>query len=192
MSKRSKQTSSLRKTDDTSNPKRAKKVNKREANKELVLSQNNAEAKIDKLNHLIQSNNYKDSEYIQDSLSKVREKVKDKIKNGSRNVLPFVNSSYEKQFHNTDLDVLDNSISMDLRKINLTPNLNSINHSMDTYRTGNKSLMITPGNLKSDNYFEQNRYSFNINLSKPFETKEEQKMKQKQTLRFINKIKKQK
>ena len=141
---------------------------------------------------MIQSNNYKDSEYIQDSLSKVREKVKDKIKNGSRNVLPFVNSSYEKQFHNTDLDVLDNSISMDLRKINLTPNLNSINHSMDTYRTGNKSLMITPGNLKSDNYFEQNRYSFNINLSKPFETKEEQKMKQKQTLRFINKIKKQK
>ena len=192
MSKRSKQTSSLRKTDDTSNPKRTKKVNKREANKDLVLSQNNAEAKIDKLNHLIQSNNYKDSEYIQDSLSKVREKVKDKIKNGSRNVLPFVNSSYEKQFHNTDLDVLDNSISMDLRKINLTPNLNSINHSMDTYRTGNKSLMITPGNLKSDNYFEQNRYSFNINLSKPFETKEEQKMKQKQTLRFINKIKKQK
>ena len=192
MSKRSKQTSSLRKTDDTSNPKRAKKVNKREANKDLVLSQNNAETKIDKLNHLIQSNNYKDSEYIQDSLSKVREKVKDKIKNGSRNVLPFVNSSYEKQFHNTDLDVLDNSISMDLRKINLTPNLNSINHSMDTYRTGNKSLMITPGNLKSDNYFEQNRYSFNINLSKPFETKEEQKMKQKQTLRFINKIKKQK
>ena len=192
MSKRSKQTSSLRKTDDTSNPKRTKKVNKREANKDLVLSQNNAETKIDKLNHLIQSNNYKDSEYIQDSLSKVREKVKDKIKNGSRNVLPFVNSSYEKQFHNTDLDVLDNSISMDLRKINLTPNLNSINHSMDTYRTGNKSLMITPGNLKSDNYFEQNRYSFNINLSKPFETKEEQKMKQKQTLRFINKIKKQK
>ena len=192
MSKRSKQTSSLRKTDDTSNPKRTKKVNKREANKDLVLSQNNAEAKIDKLNHLIQSNNYKDSEYIQDSLSKVREKVKDKIKNGSRNVLPFVNSSYEKQFHNTDLDVLDNSISMDLRKINLTPNLNSINHSMDTYRTGNRSLMITPGNLKSDNYFEQNRYSFNINLSKPFETKEEQKMKQKQTLRFINKIKKQK
>ena len=192
MSKRSKQTSSIRKTDDTSNPKRTKKVNKREANKDLVLSQNNAEAKIEKLNHLIQSNNYKDSEYIQDSLSKVREKVKDKIKNGSRNVLPFVNSSYEKQFHNTDLDVLDNSISMDLRKINLTPNLNSINHSMDTYRTGNKSLMITPGNLKSDNYFEQNRYSFNINLSKPFETKEEQKMKQKQTLRFINKIKKQK
>ena len=192
MSKRSKQTSSLRKTDDTSNPKRTKKVNKREANKDLVLSQNNAETKIDKLNHLIQSNNYKDSEYIQDSLSKVREKVKDKIKNGSRNVLPFVNSSYEKQFHNTDLDVLDNSISMDLRKMNLTPNLNSINHSMDTYRTGNKSLMITPGNLKSDNYFEQNRYSFNINLSKPFETKEEQKMKQKQTLRFINKIKKQK
>lgn len=192
MSKRSKQTSSLRKTDDTSNPKRTKKVNKREANKDLVWSQNNAETKIDKLNHLIQSNNYKDSEYIQDSLSKVREKVKDKIKNGSRNVLPFVNSSYEKQFHNTDLDVLDNSISMDLRKINLTPNLNSINHSMDTYRTGNKSLMITPGNLKSDNYFEQNRYSFNINLSKPFETKEEQKMKQKQTLRFINKIKKQK
>ena len=36
MSKRSKQTSSLRKTDDTSNPKRTKKVNKREANKDLV------------------------------------------------------------------------------------------------------------------------------------------------------------